>query len=104
MHYHETSFYPFPFCSARNVDFPQNEMHHACYFCLQVNNSYKVKLQNVELFIDSFRLLAGVCENSVLSPYFDRIRLFDGGDSLHFAFRRFPFVDSFTEALYNSCT
>ena len=56
-------------------------------------------------FIDSFRFLAGVCENSVLSPSFDRIRLFEGGgDSLHFAFRRFPLVDSFTEALYNSCT
>jgi len=33
-------------------------------------------------FIDSFRFLAGVCENSVLSPSFDRIRLFEGGGGI----------------------
>jgi hypothetical protein len=60
-------------------------------------------IQNVELFIDSFRFLAGVCENSVLSPSFDGFRLF-WATFHYYTYGRFPSVDSVTEALYNSCT
>ena len=80
--YHESNqFYSFPFYSLRMLTFRTMRCILLVTSARKWIIQYNVMLKNVELFIDSFRFLAGVCENSIFSPSFDRICLFWGGIS-----------------------